>query len=109
MLRLMPPPMLPPCSSSCVAKRLVALAHIQHGYIRYKPGDTLPAADMARALEWLAAGSAKMVDDDTGQTIFPKAKQAAALPGLPGTAVGGEQTGDDLAGRVPLTKERMTR
>lgn len=49
-----------------------------------------------------------MVDEDTGQTIFPKAKRITALPGLSGTAVGGEQTGDDLVGHVPMTKERMT-
>lgn len=49
-----------------------------------------------------------MVDEDTEQTIFPKAKRITALPGLSGTAVGGEQTGDDLVGRVPMTKERMT-
>lgn len=92
-----------------MAKKLVALAHIQHGFERYKPGDTLPASDTVMVLEWLAAGSAKMVDDDTEQPTFHKARQAAALPGLPGTAVGGEQTGEDLVGRVPRTKERMTK
>lgn len=91
-----------------MAKRLVALCHIQYGFDRYKPGDTLPASDVAMTVAWLAAGSAKMVDENTGQTIFPKAKRITALPGLSGTAVGGEQTGDDLVGRVPRTKERMT-
>ena len=39
-------------------------------------------------------------------TIPPTARSVTALPGLPGLAVGGEQTGDDLVGRVPMTPER---
>lgn len=37
----------------------------------------------------------------------PTAKPAYAIPGLSGIAVGGEQTGDDLVGKVPITPERM--
>lgn len=71
-----------------MADRLIALADIQDNFIRYHAGDELPSG-AAAAASWV------------------KARQVTALPGLPGTAVGGEQTEDDLVGRVPITLERM--
>lgn len=89
-----------------MADRLIALADIQDNFIRYHAGDELPA-DAAAAASWVEAGTAMWVAADAKPPTWVKARQVTALPGLPGTAVGGEQTGDDLVGRVPITPERM--
>lgn len=88
-------------------KRLLALAHIQTdlGVTRYRPGDFLPA-DHPDAAAWVEAGSAKWVDANYAPPKYPKATPAVATAGLPGLAIGGEATGDDLVGRVPDTPKR---
>lgn len=88
-------------------KLLLALAPIQTdmGFARYRPGEFLPK-DHPDAAAWVEAGSAKWVDADYAPPRYAKAKPAAATAGLPGLAVGGEATGDDLVGRVPATPGR---
>lgn len=56
---------------------------------------------------WVESGSAVWLDEP--HPAQPTAKRAAAVPGLSGIAVGGEMTGDDLVGRVPVTPERKKR
>lgn len=84
--------------------KLIAIAYIQVGFKEYRPGDTLPSEDAERAASWVESGSAMWRDGDPPTYI--KAKPAAAEAGLPGLAVGGEATGDNLAGKVPVTHER---
>ncbi|MCD7857738.1 MAG: hypothetical protein LUG55_08090 [Clostridiales bacterium] len=85
--------------------KLYALDYIQYGMARYEPGDFLPVtATLADA--WVEAGSARWVDDDFTPATYPKAKRATAEPGLFGLAEGGEQTGDDLVGKVPRAIQR---
>lgn len=85
--------------------KLLATAHIQIGFTRYKPGDFLPDTDTS-VPDWLEAGTAVWVPDDYTASTGTKAKLATAEPGLPGIAAGGEMTGDDLVGQVPQTHER---
>ncbi len=89
-----------------MANRLIALADIQGDFTRYHAGDELPA-DAAAAAAWVEARTAMWVGEDYRLPTLPRAGQITAIPGLFGTAVGGEQTGDDLVGRVPITPERM--
>ena len=85
---------------------LVAKAYIQDNYHRYAPGDLLPSeSPMAEA--WVESGTA--VWRDESPPARPTAKKAAAAPGLLGLAVGGEMTGEDLVGKVPVTHERKKR
>lgn len=86
--------------------RLIALADIQDNFTRYHAGDELPA-DAAAVDAWVEARTAMWVSEDYHPPALPKAGQVTAIPGLFGIAVGGEQTGDDLVGRVPITPERM--
>lgn len=86
--------------------KLVALDFIQVGFCRFRPGDTLPSEDQELAAAWVESGSAVWRADDYTPPTWAKARQATAPSGLPGLAVGGEQTGDDLVGRVPKTHER---
>ena len=88
-------------------KRLQALAYISPaGSSReYFPGDALPP-DHPDAGAWVKAGTAVWVDADKVPPTRTKARTATALAGLPGAAVGGELTGDDLHGRVPATPQR---
>lgn len=89
------------------AKCLVAIAHIQIHSTRYKPGDLLPTENESDVAAWLEAGSAAWVPvEDLLAPKAAKARPVVAQPGLPGIAVGGEATGDDLVGRVPKTAER---
>lgn len=90
-----------------MADRLVALTYIQTdmGFTRYRPGDTLPA-DHPDAATWMESGSAVRRGESDASTTWAKAQLAAAAPGLPGLATGGEATGDDLVGRVPMTEQR---
>ncbi len=75
------------------------------GFTRYRPGDTLPA-DHPDAAAWVESGAAAWMPNDAPAPEWVRAKAAAAAPGLSGTAVGGEATGDDLIGRVPQTGKR---
>lgn len=110
----MPPLMLPPPTirswSSSMADQLVALAFIQTnlGFTRYRPGDILPA-DHPQAAAWVESGAAVWRGDDHEPPMRVTAARAAAEPGLPGLAVGGEATGEDLVGRVPMTEQRRRR
>jgi len=90
-----------------MADRLVALAYIQTdmGFTRYRPGDTLPA-EHPDATAWVESGAAVWRGDDHEPPMRVTADRAAAVPGLPGLAVGGEATGDDLVGKVPMTEQR---
>ena len=71
----------------------------------YFPGDALPS-DHPDAGAWVEAGTAVWVDADKKPPTHTKARMAAAPAGLPGKAVGGEATGDDLVGKVPATPAR---
>lgn len=82
---------------------LVALRPILYGQRQFEPGETLPS-DAPLAETWVECGSAVWRDEPPAEQ--PAAKPASAEPGLPGTAVGGEQTGDDLVGKVPPRKKR---
>ena len=82
---------------------LIALRPIVYGNTEYQTGDILPS-DNPDADEWVACGSA--VWRETEPATLPTAKLMCAEPGLPGTAVGGEQTGEDLVGKVPMTPTR---
>ena len=85
---------------------LVAKAYIQDNYHRYAPGDLLPSeSPMAEA--WVESGTAVWRDEPL--PTRPTAKRVTAEPGLPGLAAGGEMTGDDLVGKVPVTPERKKR
>ena len=90
-----------------MADRLIALTYIQTdmGFTRYRPGDTLPA-DHPDAATWLENGSAVRRGESDAPPTWAKAQLAAAPPGLPGLATGGEATGDDLVGWVPMTEQR---
>lgn len=88
-----------------MADRLVALEYIQVGFTRYRPGDTLPS-DHPDAATWLECGSAVRRSESDTPPTWAKAQRAAAEPGLPGLATGGEATGADLVGRVPMTEQR---
>ena len=106
------PPLMPPLAmkrswSSSMADRLVALVHLQTdmGFTRYRPGDILPA-DHPQATTWVESGAAVWHGDDHKPTMRVTAERAAAAPGLPGLAVGGEATGDGLVGKVPMTEQR---
>ena len=76
-----------------MADRLLALAHIQVGFAQYKPGDFLPADR----------------PEDNHPPSGVAARSVTAEPGLPGIAVGGELTGNDLVGKIPETVERRRR
>ena len=80
-----------------MADRLIALDRIKVGFREYGPGDTLPS-DHPDAAAWRP--------EDYQPSAWVRAKRAAATPGLHGTAVGGEATGEDLVGRVPMTEQR---
>jgi len=82
---------------------LVALRTILYGQTEYRAGELLPS-DAPDAETWVECGSAKWREEPPAEQ--PTAKQASATPGLPGLAVGGEQTGDDLVGRVPPSEKR---
>lgn len=87
--------------------KLTALGYIQVGFREYQPGEDLPADDPELAAEWVESGAAVWRPDDYQPPTWAKAKRAAAEPGLPGLAVGGEATGQELVGKVPATPERM--
>lgn len=106
------PPTPPPLAmkrswSSSMADRLVALVHLQTnmGFTRYRPGDILPA-DHPQAAAWVESGAAVWRDDSHESSMRVTAERVVAAPGLPGLAVGGEATGDDLVGKVPMTEQR---
>lgn len=72
----------------------------------YEPGDILPASS-PEAEAWVSCGSAVWVAaEDLLQAGGVTVKPVVAQPGMPGIATGGEMTGDDLVGRIPLTRER---
>ena len=86
--------------------KLIATAHILVGFRDYRPGEELPSEDAARAAAWVESGTAIWRDDDYVSPTYVKAKPAAAEAGMPGLAVGGEGSGDDLVGKVPATHQR---
>lgn len=90
---------------SLMADRLIALDRIKVGFREYGPGDTLPP-DHPDAAAWVESGAAARRPEDYRPPEWVRAKRAAATPGLPGTAVGGEATGEDFVGRVPMTEQR---
>lgn len=92
-----------------MADRLLSLAHIQIGFTRYAPGDFLPTDKPEDTAAWVDAGTAMWVPEDYKPPDHAAAHLVTAEPGLPGIAVGGELTGDDLAGKIPKTVERRRR
>lgn len=89
--------------------KLIALSRILVGNREYKPGEALPSENAASAAALVESGSAIWRDDDHEPPIFAKARLATAQAGMPGLAVGGEESGDDLVGKVPTTHERTRR
>ena len=89
--------------------KLIALSRILVGNREYKPGEALPSENAANAAAWVESGSAIWRDDDYEPPTYVKARPATAQAGLPGLAVGGEASGDDLVGKVPATHERTRR
>lgn len=76
------------------------------GFTRYEPGDVLPASS-PEAEAWVSCGSAAWVAaEELLQAGGITVKAVVAQPGMIGIAVGGEMTGDDLVGRISLTRER---
>lgn len=92
-----------------MADRLLALAHIQVGFAQYKPGDFLPADRQDDTAAWIEAGTAMWVPEDYHPPSGVAARPVTAEPGLPGIAVGGKLTGNDLVGKIPETVERRRR
>lgn len=84
---------------------LIALEYIQAGFRDYWPGDTLPA-EHPDAAAWVESGAALWRDEDYTPQGRATAKRVSAEPGLSGIAVGGEATGEDLVGKVPITERR---
>lgn len=82
---------------------LVAKRTILYGQKEYRAGETLPS-DAPLAETWVECGSAIWREEPPADQLT--AAPASATPGLPGLAVGGEQTGDDLVGKVPPTRKR---
>lgn len=85
---------------------LLALDFIQVGFRRFGPGDVLPSDNSALVSAWVESGSAMWRDGDP--PAWTQAKRVAAEPGLFGIAVGGELTGDDLVGKIPMTERRQS-
>lgn len=74
---------------------------------QYEAGDLLPADDQRTVDAWIEAGSAAWVPvEDLLAPTPPTAKPVVAQPGLPGNAVGGEGTAENLVGRVPPKRQR---
>lgn len=92
-------------------KCLVAREFIQVGSRIYRPGDILPSEDRGLVEAWIEAGTAVWMDPAEYMTAPTSgtAKLVTAMPGLTGLAVGGEATGNEMVGRVPLTPERRKR
>lgn len=82
----------------------MALEFIQVGYTQYKPGDILPQ-DNPDVPAWIESGSAMWQNEQPPKRIA--AKQAAAMAGMPGIAVGGENAENNLVGRIPQTERRQ--
>ena len=82
---------------------LIALRPIVCGNTEYQTGSILPS-DNPDVDTWVACGSA--VWKEAEPSVQLTARLMCAEPGLPGTAVGGEQTGEDLVGKVPMTPTR---
>ena len=78
----------------------------ENGYRSYHLILSVPS-DAPDAETWVECGSAFWRDEEPAER--PKAKPASAVPGLTGLAVGGEQTGEDLVGKVPSTPARKRR
>ena len=76
---------------------LIAISTIFYHNHQYLPGDLLPEESEEKE-KWIECGSA--YETDTIETP-PKAKKAAAMPGLPGIARGNLETDDNLIGRIP--------
>ena len=85
--------------------KLIAFCHIQTGFREYGPGDILPA-DHPDAAGWAQSGTAVWKPDDYQPPTWTKAKKAAAEAGLPGPAIGGEATMENLVGRIPDAPQR---
>ena len=92
-----------------MADRLLALAHIQVGFVQYNPGEFLPADRLEDTAAWIEAGTAMWVQEDYHPPSGVAARPVTAEPGLPGIAVGGELTANDLVGKSPDTEERRRR
>jgi len=84
---------------------LIARSRILVGFREYQPGESLPS-NHPDAQAWVNYGSAVWRGEDAALSTPVKAKLVTAEPGLPGLAVGGEATGDELVGCVPITEQR---
>lgn len=82
---------------------LIALSPIIYKNKRYKRGEMLPEGTEMQEL-WIECGSAAFEEIGMKERK-PKARIAAATPGLPGTAVNSESE-INLVGRVPDTERR---
>ena len=85
--------------------KLIAVHPILYRSRQYWVGQELPADDAGMVQAWIEAGTAAWVGPDTPKP--PKAKPAAAEPGLTGESPNGE-TDENLVGKVPKTPARST-
>lgn len=89
-------------------RKLLALRPILYLAHQYKIGEELPQENEELVSDWLEAGSAAWIDDETDweefvKLYFPqgaaKARSVTAQPGATGQSSDGNQ--DPLAGRLP--------
>ena len=85
--------------------KLIAVYPILYRSRQYWVGQELPADDAGMVQAWIEAGTAAWVDPDAPKP--PKAKPAAAEPGLAGESPNRE-TDENLVGKVPKTPARST-
>ena len=107
MPQLLPGLLRPPSWCRSVARLLATREVLYYYRIGHRAGshlfgigDELPTTDSDLVQAWVEAGSAVWQDDDYTPPTHVKAKLMTAEPGLPGKAVGGDSSGDDLVGKV---------
>lgn len=88
-------------------QKLIAVKHILYLSKQYRPGDELPRNDGEMTKAWIAAGTAKLEQDEEiiegASKKKAKAKPVTATAGLTGDSVP-KTSEDDLVGKPPRKK-----